>query len=477
MTPTPKLVRTYRRERVRVIVAGAAVIVVAALIAAWVNVQNIQARISSDVGASVMRAGFEGVDFTVSGRGVSLAGQVDATLDRQRLVEIIEELPGVLRVSDSRTVYDSGVRHPVVINAFGGVVSVRGEVASGDDADRILASVSRLYGRPPASFDLAINPTMAAQGWAPYFDDLLRTVRQVEPLTLVADHQNIALSGIVRTRLDKRALDQALQDLTRGEFVLQYRLRFSDDDPGPYLILEMRPDRLYAAGEVGSSDARDRLVANISEAFGEALSGADLGIADDVGDNLWREPVVQLLEPLARVKRLNLEASNLRIRVSGIVDTPGQLDAIEAAIRTAVPPTLMLDNRLILKAVRPSSRLILTTTDTAIRIEGELPDQASADRILRAARMVFEQDKIANRLTITEGVTMPAWLDDAADLFIVMAGHNDLSIALLDGRIIIGGRLSSDEKRRRLKETLDDITGDWQIEDRVQLSTVGEVSE
>lgn len=99
------------------------------------------------------------------------------------------------------------------------------------------------------------------------------------------------------------------------------------------------------------------------------------------------------------------------------------------------------------------SRLRIASVDGRIRLEGSVPDEATRNDYLAAARKALGRaDRVDDGLGVADAAGRPDWLSHVGPAISALAGHDGVSAAIDSDRVVLEGSVADEAQRTGLAD-------------------------
>ncbi len=166
---------------------------------------RIQAELAEQGQLALAEAGAGAATLRVKGRNAVLTGRADSAEHRDRLVEMISEIPGMRSVDSSQLSIPIPVRFELARSAEG--VALRGELPSVAHRDLIASTAWELWGAGTAVDELAVDPAVEEPEWLDGLPAALGSFsRRTQDGTFAIDGGKLTIGGRMYAESARRAL-------------------------------------------------------------------------------------------------------------------------------------------------------------------------------------------------------------------------------------------------------------------------------
>ncbi len=328
------------------VVLGACALVLLAAVLAWFHTVSFERDLARAVLERLAAAGFEDVQLEVDGRDVVFRGEVEARVDRRRMLELAREVEGVENVFDQRIVtnYEKG-RH-FRLHSYAGITTVEGELPEPGDIALVLEAIQSHYGVDPLGSDLKVRPAVRRPGWLDDFASLLHATGAVSPLQIEYGDGSMTVAGEVTDRETRDRVQAELAALLDESIELNVLLRLPSQVKEPELRIEYKNGRVSADGTVPEDEFAHELIAALALAFAVDEVENNLRVDPDVRHSSWLESVLRVVFPLAMTHWMDLEIRQGEVLLRGSVSDDDELSIISEQIRDNFDYDARVINRL-----------------------------------------------------------------------------------------------------------------------------------
>ena len=165
--------RRFSSRPIIYIFAGAAALLTVISVISVLEVKNIETKLEQEIFTLLAQSGFAAPNIEIDGRNIIFSGTVDAIVDRQKMVAIVQELSGVETVVDQRDVINFTSARHFTLNSYAGITTVEGELPDKTDVRLIEAAIRNHYGVDPLGANLRITPSVKRPEWLDDFPAIL----------------------------------------------------------------------------------------------------------------------------------------------------------------------------------------------------------------------------------------------------------------------------------------------------------------
>lgn len=101
------------------------------------------------------------------------------------------------------------------------------------------------------------------------------------------------------------------------------------------------------------------------------------------------------------------------------------------------------------------TRLRIEATGGGVRLQGSVPDEATRDEYVAAARKALGRpDRVDDRLDVAAGAGRPRWLSHVAPAISALAGHDGVSATIDADQVLLEGRVADDAHRTGIADAV-----------------------
>ena len=327
-------------------VLAISVLVVLAGALAWYHTVNFERELEQSVRDHLAEHGFDEVDLKLDGRDVVFRGEVDARVDRRRMVALARDVEGVENVYDRRVVtnYETG-RH-FELHSYAGITTVEGELPSDEDIAGVIGAIREHYGVDPLGTDLKVRAAVRRPPWLDRLPALLDAAGAVSPLRIEYGNDQMTVSGEVADAAVRERVTTAIDGLVGEDVVLDVFLRLPSQIKEPQLRIEFKNGQVSVSGTAPEDDFADELVAALALAFAVDEVDNRLRRDPDVRHSDWLEGVLRVVFPLAMTHWMDLEITHEEVVLNGSVAGDDEFEIIAAQIRDNFDYSARVVNRI-----------------------------------------------------------------------------------------------------------------------------------
>jgi hypothetical protein len=335
------------------VVLGVVIVAIVAAGIAWYLTVNVEKELRRAVLQDLQDGGFEGVEFVVDGRDITFVGEVDARIDRQRMLDIARAVKGVDDVYDQREVTNFVIGRHFELNSYAGITTVEGELPDQADVARVLEAIRSHYGIDPLGADLKVRRAVRRPPWLDDLERVLQAVDPVSPLQIEFRDETLIVTGEVADEDIRDSVKGRLENILDDEHALEVHLRLPAQIEEPTLRIEFRNGLVSVSGTVPEDDFAEQLIAALSLAF----------VVDDVQNNLVRDPnvrhsswlqgLLRVIFPLAMTNWVDLQISAEEVVVRGSVRSDDELQILDEFLKENFDYTARVVNMIRKQAAAP----------------------------------------------------------------------------------------------------------------------------
>ncbi len=328
------------------LVLAISVLAVLAGALAWYHTVSFERELEQSVRERLSDHGFDQVELKIDGRDVIFRGEVDARVDRRRMVALVREVEGVENVYDRRVVtnYETG-RH-FELHSYAGITTVAGELPSVEDIASVIGAIRDHYGVDPLGTDLKVRAAVRRPPWLDRLPSLLTATGAVSPLRIEYGNDQMMVSGEVADAATRERVTDAIEGLVGDDVVLDVFLRLPSQVKEPELRIEYKNGQVSVSGTAPEDDFAGELVAALALAFAVDEVDNRLRLDPDVRHSDWLEGVLRVVFPLAMTHWMDLEITPGEVVLNGSVAGDDEFEIISAQIRDNFEYSARVINRI-----------------------------------------------------------------------------------------------------------------------------------
>ena len=303
------------------------VLVLAALV--W-GVDNAETKLRTVTASVIGESGLD-LTFDLSGRDVTLYGEVATAEQAAELALLVDEIDGIRLVNDSLTIVTMPapelVPPTVSMRLIGDAVSVRGSVATQETADALIQAAEEQYGADRVVNALTVADNVESQPWLGRIRDVFAPLADLRSGGFVANENGFILTGEVTSASLKGRIEQDL------ELILEDLLPFTSNLeiavlPAPTVRAEGAAGVILLAGSVPDIATSDSIV-DAARRLHPGSTIVNNLVVSEVAGPVWLEAVPGLLDVVTRLDPWTLVIANGQVMITGLTLDPDQVAAIE----------------------------------------------------------------------------------------------------------------------------------------------------
>jgi outer membrane protein OmpA-like peptidoglycan-associated protein len=322
------------------------------LLCLWVHGRSIPTDIAGRVRAALEAAGMPaGLAFRIEGRDLVLSGEIEPTVDRRGLVDMLQSIRGVRSVRDSLSV---AALEPArfSLRVSGSQAEIGGLLPGRQGAALLEGKAAALVGEGKLSGGIDTRPRVQAPAWLDALSALIPELKGAAAAGIEAGPGGLILTGRVGSAEERDRIGEKAQALFAGLLSVDNRLQVVPPKPPARLKLLAGAGTVALSGELSEPAQIDRLLAAVRAAFGNLKISNSLAADGSVGEPAWLDAVLTLMPELASVDKAGLEADANGIALSGSVSSQELREAIVQKAKTTLGD-LALVNRI--TVVKPAT--------------------------------------------------------------------------------------------------------------------------
>jgi OmpA-OmpF porin, OOP family len=252
--------------------------------------------------------------------------------------------------------------------------------------------------------------------------------------------RDVTLFGAISSEEEGLELAAAI-DAIPG--VRQVRNGFSIVEPvapepaAPSVSMQIIGDAISLRGLVPSQEIADALVTAASEQYGENRVVAGITVNENAETRPWLGKVKDVFEYLSELRSGGFVADDESFILSGEVISESVRTRVEQDLALVFDDTLSITSNLEI-AVLPTPTFHAERADGVVTLQGSVPDEDTAARIIDAVRRLHAGSTIINDLRVGE-VAGPAWLDSIGGLLDVVTRLDPWTLDISGGQVTITG--------------------------------------
>lgn len=318
---------------VAALVLGGCVLAVFIAALSWYHSASIERALRDRVVAHLAGHGFDDVSLRIDGRVVMFTGEVEARVDRARMLALAAEVDGVERVLDQRVVTNYEVGRHFELHSYAGITTVAGELPHVDDVAAVFAAIRDHFGVDPLGADLKVNAPVRRPPWLDRLTALLDATGEVSPLQIEYADDTMTVAGEVADREVRERVTRQLNALLGDDTALRVHLRLPSQVRQPELRIEYKNGRVSVSGTVPEDEFADELAESLRLAFGVEEIDNDLRADPDVQHASYLQSVLRIVFPLAMTRWVDLTIGPDEVRANGRVGSDDELAILAEQLR------------------------------------------------------------------------------------------------------------------------------------------------
>lgn len=162
---------------------------------------------------------------------------------------------------------------------------------------------------------------------------------------------------------------------------------------------------------------------------------------------------------------ITVETDGRNVRLSGIVNSEAEQDAIVAAVRQTNLLVQLDDDLMVLPTADPYLLTAEKDREGRIHLSGNVPDASTREKLLSRARAMSEGAIVSDKLVLAAGVPQGDWAGMADVGMTVLSELREGSVAFEKTSAVVTGEVPSPEAGQRVMAAIDAAPlGDWSLQ-------------
>jgi len=325
--------RRFSSRPIIYIFAGAAALLTVISVISVLEVKNIETKLEQEIFTLLAQSGFAAPNIEIDGRNIIFSGTVDAIVDRQKMVAIVQELSGVETVVDQRDVINFTSARHFTLNSYAGITTVEGELPDKMDVRLIEAAIRNHYGVDPLGANLRITPSVKRPEWLDDFPAILSALTGISPLELDYANSILRVSGVAASGKARKKITEQLSSILSSSVILKSEIRVKVSGKASSLKLQYKDGKITIYGTVPDQNFVDTFEQSVKLAFATNSIDNQLKIDTDIDEGSWLDAVLRIVFPLAVAIWIDLDIKEDEIVLRGEVKGDDELEIITEQIQ------------------------------------------------------------------------------------------------------------------------------------------------
>jgi osmotically-inducible protein OsmY len=314
------------------LLAGTVLVIVITSLS-FFHLRDIELELQREISGKLEQAGFEVPTIEVNGREVTFSGDVEARIDRQQMVTIIQAIDGVDNVIDQRRVTNFARARNFELHSYAGITTVEGELPSAGDVEIVVNAIRSHFGVDPLGANLRIGPAVRRPPWLDDLSVILKILEPVTPLEIDYVEQTLTVRGVVPSSKQRSAIIKAVKSHLDERTTFVSAIKLADKSSAANLRIEYKRGAVTLLGTLPEQAFADELVANLRLAF--AVESVDNRVKIDplVRHGSWLESTLRVIFPLAVTHWVELDIKEDEVIITGEVAADAELEIVNEQLR------------------------------------------------------------------------------------------------------------------------------------------------
>ena len=382
------------------------VLVLAALV--W-GVDNAETKVRHETRAALEASGVN-LAFDISGRDVTLFGEVDSEEAGRALVAEIDDLPGVRGVRTRFTIVAPVTPQPIApvvsMRIIGDAVSIRGSVPSTDVSEALIAAAAEQYGAERVVDALIVNENVEARPWLGRIKNVFAHLGELRSGGFVANNDGFTLSGDVISETVRSRIEQDAEVIFDGSIPVISNLEIAVL-PLPTFHAESADGALTLSGSLPDQDTAAGIVDAARRLHPGATIINNLRVAEVAGP-LWLESIDGLLDVVTRLDPWTIDIADGAVSITGLTLDEDQVAAIAVLADEVVAGQLTVTTDVGVDPAAVAVKLTSLLAGTEMFPPGETTISTEGQALLDQAIQLLDANPGRN-------VVVAAYTDDQGD--------------------------------------------------------------
>ncbi len=338
---------------------------------------------------------------------LSVAGEA-ATVPAYRTVKtaLARELPRGIKLSNDRVTAPVVKPYVWTAQAQGGQLTLGGYVPSERAREDIIAAAKAAFPRNTGVNDKMEPAEGAAQGHAQAAIESLKALAQLEDGKAEIKETAVVIAGMAASEQVATGIKAGVRAATPKPFAVTDAIRFRDTGPKPVspytTVAAVNADAIVLTGYAPSDAAKAAAGQAAASRFAGRRIDNRLEVAPGAPEG-WQRCFEAGLGGVARVDGGRVALTDRRMDVSGSTDDEALAGAVANDVRAASGTLCDANVRIDVRAESVPDlvwRAVYAGNDVVL--EGDVPNAATKDALMQAARRLFPGRGVTDRMRVVE---------------------------------------------------------------------------
>ena len=374
----------------------------------------------------------EDLEYVFSGRDCSVSGTIYDEMDREKIIDAIESVSGVRKVSDELNllrlalpelkIEKSGEPNNLIWN-------IKGIINDGPDALELQDVLGKTLGNNNKRHlsielkkDSGTADSLPVKKIGPLLSEILQILPEVTGVELSDKKFKLIAETFSKERRDK-ALAYAKSHLAEEvDGIIDGVVILTPTDNPEFSISMNDGEKLIVSGLLSDDSLKNRIIDLIKQTNEKLDLQDEVQVGEHVKNAEWSNSVVRIIPALvAEVNNLQLNVSSESVEFSGTVlgdEKKNSIQALASQSFNGKKGSFKLVNELVVFVPPDKANLTMSLSEEGgFKIAGLLPRQEIYDQFIKVAGSSFkEEDEINEKIEVKDNVEEAPWIGDMSRL-------------------------------------------------------------
>ena len=376
----------------------------------------------------------------VDGRDVFLRGEAEPDSELETEIRLIEQLPGVNRVTNMVQDIPRPAAHLKLVRSDA-QIELTGQL-SGEVLEAVVAAVETRFPHDRLLDLIQIDDRLGRPMWVHGFEQSLQHLTPLGSFELDGWRDKLVLNGLASDQAQVRQIGYSIPASLIHGISLDNRLRPAVAPGLSQLTLVSDWSGTSLSGRVANRKILQQLEQAAIESFGEQSIAIDLVVDQTVAVIRQLDQLNQLMPALALVHDLRLESSGKGYILWGRVDDAFQLGQLLQIVNQLQLTNLVSSEIFISGSGEPASLSVFSDQQRAT-MTGTLPTIKSRQVLIDQLKSAYGIETIRDLISIEPNIEFSDWIDKWPVLLTILP-NGVAGVTINDKFVMVTGTVKSE---------------------------------
>ena len=207
--------RQFWKDHRFVVLGLLAVLVVIEIVVAYSIGKSIESAIRDETASRLVEAGLNRIEPRMSGRDVTLEGQVSSGIARDLAVKTAESVTGIRAVGTVLDVVPLRLPHIRMTRPLDGSLILEGELPTQDLVTRISELAEKAITHDGVQAEIAVDPEVTVPVWLEALDGIVQEGNLLQGMEILVGAGQVILGGLLDSQADYNVLVRRVDQFAR----------------------------------------------------------------------------------------------------------------------------------------------------------------------------------------------------------------------------------------------------------------------